>query len=117
MDLRNVYLLLLSFACVKCFLLDDEPRYYDVFGTDNNEWQIAFKGMKGVLSPVFPAYTTKQAVQVEPACKELGAVPNCFHHYRNNALLDAWQGVAEVAFVVYKGTTRVAHVIFNATGG
>jgi len=94
-----------------------ESQYFDVFNTDFPEWRIAFRGQAEVNQSVYSAYMRPQVTQVDKACRQLPAVgQTCSSHYRNNDVLDHWDNIKEVAFVVYKGEQQVAFVIFDGVG-
>jgi len=95
----------------------DESEYFDVFENDFPEWRIAFRGTKDINKPVYDAYMTSQTASVEDGCKKPPRVgESCANHYRNNDVFDHWSNIDQVAFVVYKDSQRVAHIVFDGKG-
>ncbi|XP_005096204.1 uncharacterized protein LOC101863664 [Aplysia californica] len=93
-----------------------DSQFYDVFFTENREWRLVFRGTPAINQSVWHAFTTHQTIKVEPGCKQIFSQEPCQHHYRNNDVMDHWANFEQVAFVIYKGGVRVAHVIFDGTG-
>jgi len=111
-----IYLgLALSVQCV--FAQIDQSEFFDPFETDFPEWRLAFRGEAGVNQSVYAAYVTSQTGQVDKYCRKLPAKGRvCNSHYRNNDVLDNWNNIEQIAFVVYKEDQRVANIIFNGKG-
>jgi len=93
-----------------------EVRAFDVFGTGSYEWELVFRGTSGVQNSVYDAFVNFQTEAVEPGCRQVQLDEQCFHHYRNNFAVDNWGYVDEVALVLYKTGSRVAHVVFDGQG-
>ncbi|XP_059149496.1 uncharacterized protein LOC131936502 [Physella acuta] len=79
------------------------------------EWRLAFRGTAGVGKSVYLAYKDGVGIpaEVEEGCKQVAAPLPCTNHYRNNAVMDNWSGISEVAFAVYKNNVKVKQVIFD----
>jgi len=93
-----------------------QNEFFDIFETDFFEWRLAFRGTPGVKYNTWQVYNNKQTDLVEPGCKQVTSSANCTHHFRNNDVMDNWRDIDEVAFVVYEGGQRVAHILFDGKG-
>ncbi|XP_059165105.1 uncharacterized protein LOC131947798 [Physella acuta] len=47
---------------------------------------------------------------------KVGSIAPCSNHYRNNAVINNWRGISEVAFAIYKNHKKVKQVIFDGSG-
>ncbi|XP_013091464.2 uncharacterized protein LOC106075092 isoform X2 [Biomphalaria glabrata] len=83
-----------------------------------NEWKLAFRGTSGTRQSVYYAYKDGLGIpsSIESGCKQVGKPLACSSHYRNDLILDNWNGISEVALALYKNDVRVHHVIFDAAG-
>ncbi|KAK6987276.1 hypothetical protein BgiMline_016964 [Biomphalaria glabrata] len=83
-----------------------------------NAWKLAFRGTAGIRKSVLSAYKDGQGIpaNVEYGCKQVGQNLPCANHYRNNAILDNWKDISQVALVLYKDNVKVKQVIFDGAG-
>merc|ERR1719242_371483 len=116
MDMTVMLRLFVVLMCT-AFTRSQEAEYFDVFGTGLHEWRIAFRGASAINESVWAAYSTAGVGGVAGAgCRKVHSVKPCYHHWRNDEVLDDWTGIDEVAFVVYKASKMVAYVTFDGKG-
>ncbi|XP_055889379.1 uncharacterized protein LOC106073842 [Biomphalaria glabrata] len=84
----------------------------------HKDWTLAFRGTSGIKKSVYDAYKLGLGIPevVESGCKQVGQSLPCANHYRNNAILDNWTDISQVALVLFKDNVKVKQVIFDGAG-
>ncbi|GFS11148.1 hypothetical protein ElyMa_003078200 [Elysia marginata] len=93
-------------------------EFFDLSGTGNKDWRLAFRGTPYIDVKIYPAYMhgTGIPIEVEEGCKQFNQSLPCTNHYRNSDAFNSWSGIDQVLFAVYKGDRMVHRVIFNGKG-
>jgi len=115
MDLLVYFLLCLAGAFGQVDEGIDE-EFYDIFDTGVREWRMAFRGTQGINEPLWIAYEFNQTVAVGQECQGMEPDPTCTHHFRNNAVMNDWTNIDQVAMVIFKDGSMVANVVFDGKG-
>lgn len=107
----------LSLSCAEKFPTPD-PEFFDVFGSGEKVWRLAFRGTAHINVQIYPAYMHGTGIPavVETGCKQLNHSLPCANHYRNNDALDKWTNVDKVLFAVYVNGSMVKYIMFNGRG-
>ena len=93
-------------------------EFFDVLGTGEKEWRLAFRGTAYNNVEIYPAYMLGTGIpaEVEAGCKQFNYSLPCANHYRNRDALENWANVDKVLLALYVKGQIVKQILFNGKG-